>query len=186
MLGAAIAFATASWVAVAQSPPSEGDSRVESRPAEQKGVARPAPLSRPSTNRYQPDCARPQRQEDAIYCELRRLADYAEELTALAREANGSSLTQTGKGRRKDGAGIQQNLLDHEHVVSWWRTPSIGRDGSSSTTLVVETDLVMDTEDEDYDKAAVDSLLSAVRRYIEANKSIEQVLIEPQDDQDDD
>jgi hypothetical protein len=144
-------------------------------------------VPRPSTSRYQPDCARPERQEDAIYCELRRLADHAEELTALAREANGSALAQTGKAgrsaQRKQGAVVQQDLLDHEHVVSWWRTPSIGRDGSSSTTLVVETDLVMDAEHEDYDKEAVGSLLNAVRKYIDANKNIEQVLIEPLDDE---
>jgi hypothetical protein len=186
VLGVAVAFATAGWVAVAQSPTSERGARIESRPGDQKGDAAPAPLPRPSISRYQPDCARPQRQEDAVYCELRRLADHAEELTALAKEANGSASAQSSKaGRAARRLRAKQDPIDNEHAVSWWRTPSIGRDGNSSTTVVVETDLVLDAEDEDYDKEAVDSLLDAVRKYINANKSIEQVLIEPLDDEDD-
>jgi len=190
VLGVAVAFATASWVAVAQSPGSEKASRVESRPGEKKGATEPPPSSDPSTIRYQPDCTRPQRQDDAVYCELRRIADYAQELTALAREANGSALAQAGKGRRSalhtQGQVVQPDLTDHEHVVSWWRTPSIGRDGNSSTTMVVETDLVLDADDEDYDKEAVESLLNAVRTYIDANKNIEHVLLQPLNDEDND
>jgi hypothetical protein len=62
----------------------------------------------------------------------------------------------------------------------------IGRDGNSTMTVVVETDLLLDAEDEDYDKAAVDSLLTAVKKFIDANPHVDQVVIESLDDDDDD
>ena len=81
---------------------------------------------------------------------------------------------------------MTQSLTRHRSVESSRRALRVGRDGSLSTTVVVETDLILDAQDEDYDKAAVDSLLSAVKQFIAANTHIDQVVIESVDDDDDD
>jgi hypothetical protein len=81
---------------------------------------------------------------------------------------------------------MTQNVIRHRSVESSRRALRVGRDGSLSTTVVVETDLVLDAQDEDYEKAAVDSLLSAVKQFIDANPHVDQVVIESLDDDDDD
>jgi hypothetical protein len=81
---------------------------------------------------------------------------------------------------------MTQNLIRHRSIESSRRALRIGRDGTMSTTVVVETDLILDAQDEDYDKAAVDSLLNAVKQFIAANTHIDQVVIESVDDDDDD
>jgi hypothetical protein len=84
------------------------------------------------------------------------------------------------------GRGMRQGLIRHRSVESTRRALRVGRDGTMSTTVIVETDLILDTEDEDYDKAAVDSLVAAVKKFIDANANVDQVLIEAPDDDDDD
>jgi hypothetical protein len=82
---------------------------------------------------------------------------------------------------------MRQGLSKNRYVESTRQTLRIGRDGNMSTTVIVETDLVLDAEDEDYDKEAVDSLLTSVKTFIGANPKVDQVVIEaPDDDEDDD
>jgi hypothetical protein len=74
---------------------------------------------------------------------------------------------------------MKQRLLEHPHAVASWQTIRVGRDGTLNNTVVVETDLMLNAQHEDYDKDAVDSLLDAVRKFIETNKYVDVVEVEP-------
>jgi hypothetical protein len=47
------------------------------------------------------------------------------------------------------------------------------------TVLVVETDLVLNAQDHDFDSDAVSSLLAKVQEYLMANQHIDSADIEP-------
>jgi hypothetical protein len=84
------------------------------------------------------------------------------------------------------GCAVEQDLIDHPHAVSSWQTIRVARGGAITTVVVVETDLVLNATSKDYDKAAVDSLLEAVGKFLESNNHVDVVNIEPLVDQDDD
>ncbi len=97
-----LGFAVPFGITVSELLVSEGGHEIQSRPQKQKHNPEPAPAATPSLTQnqeadyYRPDCTRPQKQEDALYCELRRLAEGTKELVALAGEPNLSGWAQAG------------------------------------------------------------------------------------------
>jgi hypothetical protein len=73
---------------------------------------------------------------------------------------------------------MKQRLVEHKHAISSWLTVRLTRD-SMKTVLVVETDLVLNAQDHDFDSDAVSSLLAKVQEYLMANQHIDSADIEP-------
>ena len=78
----------------------------------------------------------------------------------------------------KNGARMEQRLVEHRHAISSWLTVHLTRD-TMETVLVVETDLVLNAQDNDFDSDAVSSLLAKVQEYLAANQHIDSADIEP-------
>ena len=73
---------------------------------------------------------------------------------------------------------MEQRLVEHKHAISSWLTVRLTRD-SMKTVLVVQTDLVLNAQDHDFDRDAVSSLLAKVQGYLAANQHIDSADIEP-------
>ena len=67
---------------------------------------------------------------------------------------------------------MEQRLVEHRHATSSWLTVQLTRD-TMKTVLVVETDLVLNAQDNDFDGDAVRSLLAKVQEYLAANQHID-------------
>jgi len=63
----------------------------------------------------------------------------------------------------------EQGLIDHPNAVASWLMLRLTADATLSI-LVVETDLVLDTQDQDFDAKPVDSLVAKIREFARANK----------------
>ena len=73
-----------------------------------------------------------------------------------------------------------QGLVKHPHVKSSWRTVRLEMpDGILETVLVIETDLVLNTDDPQHDAAAFNSMVQAVRDYMAAHDSVDRATIYP-------
>jgi hypothetical protein len=73
---------------------------------------------------------------------------------------------------------MQQNLIEHPHAISSWLAVRLTRD-AMMTVLVVETDLVLNAQDPDFDSVAVNSLVAKVQEYLAAHDHIDSADIEP-------
>jgi hypothetical protein len=73
---------------------------------------------------------------------------------------------------------MKQQLVDHKHAISSWLTVRLTRD-TMKTVLVVETDLMLNAQDPDFDGDAVNSLLTKVQEYLGTNRHIDCADIEP-------
>ena len=73
---------------------------------------------------------------------------------------------------------MKQCLFEHKHAISSWLTVRLTRDALKSV-LVVETDLVLNAQDPDFDSDAVGSLFAKVQEYLAANIHIDSADIEP-------
>ena len=73
---------------------------------------------------------------------------------------------------------MEQRLVEHRRAISSWLTVHLTRD-TMKTVLVVETDLVLNAQDNDFDGDAVSSLLAKVQEYLAANLHIDSADIEP-------
>ncbi len=73
---------------------------------------------------------------------------------------------------------MKQRLVEHKHAISSWLVVRLTRD-FMKTVLVVETDLVLNAQDHDFDSDAVSSLLAKVQEYLAANRHIDSADIEP-------
>jgi hypothetical protein len=73
---------------------------------------------------------------------------------------------------------MEQRLVLHKHAISSWLTVRLTRD-TMNTVLVVETDLVLNAQDNDFDDDAAGSLLAKVQEYLAANQHIDSADIEP-------
>lgn len=97
-------FALPFGVTVSQLPVGKGGGNVQGGTQNKQRGPQPAPAAEPSLTQgqeayyYRPDCARPKNKEDALYCELRRLADSAKDAAAAAGETNWSGWFQVGAG----------------------------------------------------------------------------------------
>jgi hypothetical protein len=69
---------------------------------------------------------------------------------------------------------MKQHLVDHKHAISSWLTVRLARD-TMKTVLVVETDLMLNALDPDFDGDAVNSLLTKVQEYLRANRHIDDI-----------
>jgi hypothetical protein len=73
---------------------------------------------------------------------------------------------------------MKQHLFEHKHAISSWLTVRLTHD-TMKTVLVVETDLMLNAQDPDFDGGAVNSLLTRVQEYLRANRHIDCADIEP-------
>ena len=73
---------------------------------------------------------------------------------------------------------MEQRLIEHKHAISSWLTVRLTRD-TMETVLVVETDLVLNAQDPDFDRDAVSGLLAKVQEYLGANRHIAGADVEP-------
>ncbi len=73
---------------------------------------------------------------------------------------------------------MKQRLINHKHAIASWLTMRLTRD-TMHTVLVVETDLVLNAQDPDFEAEAVRSLATAVQEYLAANEHIDSADIEP-------
>jgi len=72
---------------------------------------------------------------------------------------------------------MAQEIITHPHAKSSWLTIRMRVD-EMKTVLVVETDLSLNASSEDYNKAAVTSLLQSVSDFLATNKHIDSADIE--------
>jgi hypothetical protein len=78
----------------------------------------------------------------------------------------------------KHGGCMKQHLFEHRHAISSWLTVRLTHD-TMKTVLVVETDLMLNVQDPDFDGDDVNSLLTKVQEYLRANRHIDCADIEP-------
>jgi hypothetical protein len=71
------------------------------------------------------------------------------------------------------------HLIDHPHAKSSWIIVRILRDRDMQTILVVETDLILNPDDPQYDAPAVDGLTDAVAAYITNHGHVDSADIIP-------
>jgi hypothetical protein len=71
----------------------------------------------------------------------------------------------------------EQGLIDHPNALDSWLGLRLTKDATLQI-LYVETDLVLDTKDDDYDARAVEGLIAKLREFHAAN-SIDGVDIIP-------
>ena len=73
---------------------------------------------------------------------------------------------------------MDQDVIKHDHAVSAWIRLRVARDGTTTTILMIETDLSLNAEDPDYRKAAVKSLIKAVVAYVRDHPLVDTTEIE--------
>jgi hypothetical protein len=73
---------------------------------------------------------------------------------------------------------MQQDLIEDPHAISSWLKVRLTRDGMM-TVLVVETNLVLNAQDPDFDTVAVNSLFAKVQEYLATHEHIDSADIEP-------
>ena len=73
---------------------------------------------------------------------------------------------------------MEQCLVEHKHAISSWLMVRLTRD-TMETVLKIETDLVLNAHDPDFDGDAVRGLLARVQEYLGANRHIASANIEP-------
>ena len=73
---------------------------------------------------------------------------------------------------------MDQDVIKHDNAVSSWIRLRVARDGTTTTILMIETDLSLNAEDPDYRKAAVKSLVKAAVAYVHDHPPVDTVEIE--------
>jgi hypothetical protein len=73
---------------------------------------------------------------------------------------------------------MDEDVIKHPGAVSSWLALRVTREGVRNV-LVVETDLALDPQEEEYEAGALESLLAAVRAYLAANSGVESAEINP-------
>ena len=67
---------------------------------------------------------------------------------------------------------LSQNLIDHPHAKTSWLAMRVDRNRELKTTLIVETDLVMNNEDPQYDQNALTGHMGVVLDYLNKNNQL--------------
>lgn len=73
---------------------------------------------------------------------------------------------------------MDQDIFKHDHAISSWITLCIGRDGATTTVLMIETDLTLNAKDPNYRKESIDNLVAAAVAYVGKNPHIDTIEIE--------
>jgi hypothetical protein len=73
---------------------------------------------------------------------------------------------------------MDQNIFKHDHAISSWITLCIGRDGATTTVLMIETDLTLNAKNPNYRKDFIDNLVAAAVAYVGKNPHIDTIEIE--------
>ncbi len=73
---------------------------------------------------------------------------------------------------------MDQDIIRHDNAISSWITLCVDRDGATTTILMIETDLSLNTEDPNYQKDNVDSLVAAAVAYVGEHQHIDSIEIE--------
>lgn len=73
---------------------------------------------------------------------------------------------------------MEQCLVEHKHAISSWLMVRLTRD-IMETVLKIETDLVLNAHNADFDGDAVRGLLARVQEYLRVNRHIASADIDP-------